>query len=186
MASNPRHQILLSHLVENILRGFLGHVCIAPPTAHRQAVELGEGLLLDEFGGDFHGYAALGEDHGAEHGDGSGFAGLAVERGVGHVGQPRVPVANIDPDAVLRDQLLGVGLGEQLQLSSGRLLITLDRVDCPVQRRAGRFLGGDADHTVHRVALDVFGGDGGNPKNIRRFPVYPHSWHPAAGWALYP
>jgi hypothetical protein len=28
-----------------------------------------------------------------------------------------VPVANIDPDAVLRDQLLGVGHGEEIELA---------------------------------------------------------------------
>jgi hypothetical protein len=52
-----------------------------------------------------------------------------------------VPVANIDPDAVLRNQLLGVGQGEEIQLTGAGLLITLDRVDCPVQRRAGQLLG---------------------------------------------
>lgn len=110
---------------------------------------MGEGLLLDEFGGNVDLGAALGEHHGAEHCDGSGLPGDPVERVVGQVGQPRVTVANIDPDAVLRDQLLCVGQGEELQLTCARLLITLDRVDCPVQRVAGQFLGADADQAIH-------------------------------------
>lgn len=117
----------------------------------RMAAEGGysAGLLLDEFGGDFHGGAGLCKHHGAEHGDGSGFAGHPFERIVGHVSQLRVPVANIDPDAVLRDQVLGVGEGEEIQVTGVGLLITLNRVNYPVQRRAGQFLGADADHAVH-------------------------------------
>jgi hypothetical protein len=107
------------------------------------------GLLLEAFGGDCHRGAAFGEDRGAEHCDGSGFAGLAIERIVGEVCQSWVTMANFDPDAVLRDQLLGVGQCEELQLSGGWLLITLNRADCPLKRRAGQFLGANADQAAH-------------------------------------
>lgn len=58
-------------------------------------------------------------------------------------------MTNIDPDAVFRDQLLGVGQREDLQLTGAELLVTLDRVDCPVQRRDGQLLGADADQSAH-------------------------------------
>ena len=59
-----------------------------PPALHLQAVELGEGLLLDEFGRDFDRCAALGEDHGAKDRDSSGFTWLAVEGIPGRIRQP--------------------------------------------------------------------------------------------------
>ncbi|MNR13253.1 hypothetical protein D3C85_1296480 [compost metagenome] len=62
-------------------------------------------------------------------------------------------VTALDPDAVLLDQLLGVDLGEELQLSGDWLRKALDGFNCPVQCRAGQFLGADADHAVHRVRL---------------------------------